>query len=69
MSKKIERIGAYVAVTIGTIAIAVAFFGGITYVATHEKTVIMHSDTGDYACMVWPLSNGPTSCKPIEGMK
>ena len=69
MSKKIERIGAYVAVTIGTIAIAVAFFGGITYVATHEKTVIMHSDTGDYACTVWPLSNGPTSCKPIEGTK
>lgn len=28
MSKKIEGIGAYVAVTIGTIAIAGAFFGG-----------------------------------------
>lgn len=66
MSKKIEGIGAYVAVVIGTIAIAVAFFGGITYVAAHEKTVILHSDTGDYACTVWPLSNGPTSCKPIE---
>lgn len=69
MSKKIEGIGAYVAVTIGTIAIAVAFFGGITYVAAHEKTVILHSDTGDYACTVWPLSDGPTSCKPIEGTK
>jgi hypothetical protein len=69
MSKKIEGIGAYVAVAIGTIAIAGAFFRGITYVATHEKTVIMHSDTGDYACTVWPLSNGPTSCKPIEGTK
>ena len=69
MSKKIEGIGAYVAVTIGTIVIAVAFFGGITYVAAHEKTVILHSDTGDYACMVWPLSDGPTNCKPIEGMK
>ncbi len=69
MSKKIEGIGAYVAVTIGTIAIAVAFFGGITYVAAHEKTVILHSDTGDYACTVWPLSNSPTSCKPIEGTK
>lgn len=67
MSEKLEGIGAYVAVTIGTIAIAVAFFGGITYVAAHEKTVILHSDTGDYACTVWPLSNGPTSCKPIEG--
>ena len=65
MSKKIEGIGAYVAVPIGTIVIAVAFFGGITYVAAHEKTVIMHSDTGDYACTVWPLSDGPTSCKPI----
>lgn len=65
MSKKIEGIGAYVAVTIGTIVIAVAFFGGITYVAAHEKTVILHSDTGDYACTVWPLSDGPTSCKPI----
>lgn len=69
MSKKIEGIGAYVAVTIGTIAIAGAFFEGITYVAAHEKTVIMHSDTGDYACTVWPLSDGPTSCKPIEGTK
>lgn len=69
MSKKIEGIGACVAVAIGTIAMVVAFFGGITYVATHEKTVIMHSDTGDYACTVWPLSNGPTSCKPIEGTK
>lgn len=69
MSKKIEGIGAYVAVTIGTIAIAVAFFWGITYVAAHEKTVIMHSDTGDYACTVWPLSDGPTSCKPIEEAK
>lgn len=69
MSKKIEGIGAYVAVTIGTIVIAVAFFGGITYVAAHEKTVILHSDTGDYACTVWPLSNGPTSCKPIEEAK
>lgn len=44
-------------------------FGGITYVATHEKTVIMHSDTGDYACTVSPLSHKPTSCKPIEGTK
>lgn len=69
MSKKIEGIGAYVAVTIGTIVIAVAFFGGITYVAAHEKTVILHSDTGDYACTVWPLSDGPTSCKPIEEAK
>lgn len=69
MSKKIEEIGAYVAVTIGTIAIAVAFFWGITYVATHEKTIILHSDTGDYACTVWPLSDGPTNCKPIEGTK
>ena len=65
MSKKIEGIGAYVAVAIGTIVIAVAFFMGITYVAAHEKTVILHSDTGDYACTVWPLSDGPTSCKPI----
>ena len=65
MSKKIEGIGAYVAVTIGTIVIAVAFFRGITYVAAYEKTVILHSDTGDYACTVWPLSDGPTSCKPI----
>jgi|GEM_PF-4193968 hypothetical protein len=65
MSKKIEEIGACVAVAIVTIAMVVAFFGGITYVAAHEKTVIMHSDTGDYACTVWPLSDGPTSCKPI----
>ena len=69
MSEKLEEIGAHVAVAIGTIAIAVAFFGGITYVAAHEKTVILHSDTGDYACTVWPLSDGPTSCKLIEGTK
>lgn len=69
MSKKIEEIGACVAVAIVTIAMVVAFFGGIIYVAAHEKTVILHSDTGDYACTVWPLSDGPTSCKPIEGTK
>lgn len=66
MIKKIEEIGAYMAVIIVTIAIAVAFFGAITYMATHEKTIIMHSDTGDYACTVSPLSHNPTSCKPIE---
>ncbi|MBS5692979.1 MAG: hypothetical protein KHW71_03105 [Bifidobacterium dentium] len=39
------------------------------YVSEHTRTVIMHSDTGDYACTVSPLSHDPTSCKPIEGMK
>lgn len=69
MSKKIEEIGARVAVTIGTIAMVVAFFGGITYVAIHEKTVILHSDTGDYACTVSPLDTTPHNCKPIEEAK
>lgn len=35
------------------------------YVSEHTRTVIMHSDTGDYACTVSPLSHNPTSCKPI----
>lgn len=69
MSKKLEEIGAYVAVAIVTITIAATFLGGTLYIVTHEKTVIMHSDTGDYACTVWPLSDGPTGCKPIEEMK
>lgn len=36
-----------------------------TYVSEHTQTVILHSDTGDYACTVSPLSHNPTSCKPI----
>lgn len=35
------------------------------YVSEHTRTVIMHSDTGYYACTVSPLSHNPTSCKPI----
>lgn len=45
------------------ILIIVIIFG--MYVSEHTRTVIMHSDTGDYACTVWPLSDGPTGCKPI----
>lgn len=37
------------------------------HVSEHTRTVILHSDTGDYACTVSPLSHNPTSCKPIEG--
>lgn len=69
MRKKLEEIGAYVAVAIVTITIAATFLGGAIYLATHEKTIIMHSDTGDYACTVSPLSHNPTSCKPIEETK
>lgn len=36
-----------------------------TYVSGHTQTIILHSDTGDYACTVSPLSHNPTSCKPI----
>lgn len=39
------------------------------YVSEHTRTVIMHSDTGDYACTVSPLSHNPTSCNPIEEAK
>lgn len=35
------------------------------YVSEHTQTVILHSDTGDYACTVTPLSHNPTSCEPI----
>ena len=67
MSKKIEGIGAYVAVAIVTITIAATFLGGTLYIVTHAKTIILHSDTGDYACTVSPLFHNPTGCKPIEG--
>ncbi len=53
---------------IAAVMLIIAIIFGM-YVSEHARTVIMHSDTGDYACTVWPLSNGPTSCKPIEGMK
>jgi hypothetical protein len=46
------------------ILIIVIIFG--MHVSEHTQTVIMHSDTGDYACTVSPLSHNPTSCKPIE---
>lgn len=49
------------------ILIIVIIFG--MYVSEHTQTVIMHSDTGDYACTVSPLFHNPTSCKPIEGTK
>lgn len=45
------------------ILIIVIIFG--MYVSEHTQTVIMHSDTDDYACTVSPLSHNPTSCKPI----
>lgn len=67
MSEKLEQIVAYVAVAIVAVAIAATFTGGIIYLATHEKTIILHSDTGDYARTVSPLSHNPTGCKPIEG--
>lgn len=43
--------------------ISVIIFG--MYVSEHTRTVILHSDTGDYACTVSPLSHNPTGCKPI----
>lgn len=69
MSEKLEEIGAYAAAAIVTVAIAVIFTGVIIYMATYEKTIILHSDTDDYACTVSPLSHDPTSCKLIEGTK
>ena len=69
MRKKLEEIGAYVAVTIVAITIAATYLGGTLYIVTHAKTIILHSDTGDYACTVSPLSHNPTSCKPIEEAK
>lgn len=69
MIEKLEEIGACVAVAIVTVAIVATFLGGTIYIVTHEKTVILHSDTGDYACTVSPLSHNPTSCNPIEEAK
>lgn len=65
MSKKLEEIGAYVAVAVVAITISATFLGGTVYVVPHEKTIIMHSDTGDYACTVSSLSHNPTGCTPI----
>ena len=53
------------AVAIVAITIAATFLGGTLYIVTHAKTIILHSDTGDYACTASPLSHNPTSCKPI----
>lgn len=40
-----------------------------TYVSGHTQTIILHSDAGDYACTVSPLSHNSTSCNPIEEAK
>lgn len=40
-----------------------------TYVSEHTQTVILHSDTDDYACTVSPLDTTPHNCKPIEEAK
>ena len=69
MSKKLEEIGAYVAVAVVTITIVATFLGGTIYIVTHEKTIIMHSDTGDYACGVTPSNDKPHNCEPIEEAK
>lgn len=49
---------------IAVVILIIAIIFGM-YVSEHTQTIIMHSDTGDYACTVSPLSHDPTSCKPI----
>ena len=51
-------------VALGALVISALFFP-IGYESAHRQTVILHSDTGDYACTVSPLSHNPTNCKPI----
>lgn len=53
---------------IAIVILIIAIIFGM-YVSEHTRTVILHSDTGDYACTVSPLSHNPTRCKPIEGME
>lgn len=53
---------------IAVVILIIAIIFG-TYVSGHTRTVIMHSDAGDYACTVSPLSHNPTSCNPIEEAK
>lgn len=53
---------------IAVVILIIAIIFGM-YVSEHTRTVILHSDTGDYACTVSPLSHNPTSCKPIEDTK
>lgn len=64
-NRDIPVVLAVAAPLIAAVMLILAIIFGM-YVSEHTRTVIMHSDTGDYACTVWPLSNGPTSCKPIE---
>lgn len=49
---------------IAVVILIIAIILGI-YVSEHTQTIILHSDTGDYACTVSPLSHNPTRCKPI----
>ncbi|WP_428887986.1 hypothetical protein [Bifidobacterium dentium] len=68
MSKDIPVALTIAAPLIAVVILILAIILG-TYVSEHTRTVILHSDTGDYACTVSPLSHNPTNCKPIEGMK
>lgn len=63
-NRDIPIVLAVAAPLIAVVMLIIAIIFGM-YVSEHTQTIIMHSDTGDYACTVWPLSNSPTSCKPI----
>lgn len=53
---------------IAIVMLIIAIIFGM-YVSERTRTVILHSDAGDYACTVSPLSHNPTSCNPIEEAK
>lgn len=64
MNKDIPVTLTIAAPLIAVVMLIIAIILGI-YVSEHTQTVILHSDTGDYACTVSPLSHNPTSCKPL----
>lgn len=68
MNKDIPVALTIAAPLIAVVILIIAIILGI-YVSEHTQTIILHSDTGDYACTVSPLSHNPTGCKPIEEMK
>lgn len=68
MSKDIPVALTIAAPLIAVVILILAIILG-TYVSEHNRTVILHSDTGDYACTVSPLSHNPTNCKPIKETK
>lgn len=64
----IDGIVVLLKVALGVLVISALFFP-IVYESAHRQTVILHSDTGDYACGITPFNDKPHNCEPIEEAK